>query len=66
MLGRVLWNDAFPAGYPESLKLAHHLSVFTKADGEAIKALVTGRFRLRGVPTITLRRIALGGFNGGA
>ena len=65
-LGRVLWNDAFPAGYPESLKLAHHLSVFTKADGEAIKALVTRRFRLRRVPTITLRRIALGGFNGGA
>ncbi len=66
MLGRVLWNDAFPAGYPESLKLAHHLSVFTKADGQAIKALVTKRFRLRRVPTFTLRRIALGGFNGGA
>ena len=66
VLGRVLWNDTFPAGYPESLKLAHHLSVFTKADAEAIKALVTRRFRLRRVPTITLRRIALGGFNGGA
>jgi len=66
VLGRVLWNDAFPAGYPESLKLAHHLSVFTKADGEAIKALVTRRFRLRRVPTVPLRRIALGSFNGGA
>jgi len=66
VLGKLLWNDAFPAGYPESLKLAHHLSVFTKADGEAIRALVTRRFRLRRVPTITLRRIALGGFNGGA
>jgi len=66
VLGRVLWNDAFPAGYPESLKLAHYLSVFTKADGEAIKALVTKRFRLKRLPTFTLRRIALGGFNGGA
>lgn len=59
-LGRVLWNDAFAAGYPESLKLAHHLSVFSKADDQALKAFVTKRFRLRRLPTFTLRTIALG------
>ncbi|MDV3276852.1 MAG: hypothetical protein LYZ69_00115 [Nitrososphaerales archaeon] len=66
VLGRILWNDAFSAGYPESLKAAHHLSVFSKADGEALKAFVTKKFRLKQLPTFTLRTIALGGFRGGA
>ncbi len=65
-LGRILWNDAFAAGYPESLKVAHHLSTFSKADDQALKAYVTKRFRLRRLPTFTLRSIALGSFKGGA
>lgn len=65
-LGRVLWNDAFASGYPDSLKVAHHLSVFSSAEGHALKALVTRRFRLRHLPTFSLRRIALGSFRGGA
>lgn len=65
-LGRILWNDAFAAGYPESLKLAHHLSVFSKAEDQALKAFVTRRFRLRRLTTFTLRTIALGSFGGGA
>jgi len=65
-LGRILWNDAFAAGYPESLKVAHHLSTFSKADDQTLKAYVTKRFRLRRLPTFTLRSIALGSFKGGA
>ena len=65
-LGRILWNDAFASGYPESLKLAHHLSVFSKADDQALKAFVMKRFRLRRLPTFTLRTIALGSFRGRA
>ena len=48
-LGRILWNEAFAAGYPESLKVAHHLSVFSKSEDHALKALVTKRFGLRRV-----------------
>ncbi len=66
VLGRVLWNDAFSAGYPESLKVAHHLSIFSKADDQALKAFVTKQFRVRGIPTVGLRTIALGSFRGGA
>ena len=66
VLGRILWNDAFSAGYPESLKVAHHLSVFSRADGQALKAFVTKKFRLRQLPTFTLRTIALGSFRGAA
>jgi hypothetical protein len=65
-LGRILWNDAFASGYPESLKLAHHLSIFSKADDQALKAFVTKRFRLKGLPTFALRTIALGSFRGRA
>ena len=65
-LGTILGNDAFAAGYPESLKVAHHLSIFSKADYQALKAYVTKRFRVRSLPTFTLRSIALGGFKGGA
>lgn len=65
-LGRLLWNDSYSAGYPESLKAAHHLSVFSRAEDQALKAFVTKRFRLRQLPTFTLRTIALGSFKGGA
>jgi hypothetical protein len=65
-LGRILWNDAFASGYPDSLKVAHHLSIFSSAEDQALKALVTKRFRLRHLPTFSLRRIALGSFRGGA
>jgi hypothetical protein len=65
-LGRLLWNDSFSAGYPESLKAAHHLSVFSKADDQALKAFVTKRLRIRQLTTFTLRTIALGSFKGRA
>ncbi len=64
-LGRILWNDAFASGYPDSLKVAHHLSVFSHAEDQALKAYVTRRFRLRQLPTFSLRTIALGSFKGG-
>jgi hypothetical protein len=65
-LGSILFNDAFASGYPDSLKVAHHLSIFSKAEDQALKAFVTSRFRLRQLPTFSLRTIALGSFKGGA
>ncbi len=63
-LGRILANDSFSAGYPESLKIAHHLSIFTRAEGAALRACVTKRFRLHELPTFDLRRVALGTLGG--
>ena len=65
ILGVVLWNDAFASGYPESLKAAHHLSVFSRAEDQALKALVTKRFKLKKLSTFPLRTVALGSFKGG-
>ena len=66
VLGRILWNDAFASGYPDSLRVAHHLSIFSKAEDQALKAFVTKRFRVRQLYTFPLRKIALGGFKGSA
>jgi len=65
-LGRIIWNDAFASGYPDSLKVAHHLSIFSKAEDQALKAFVAKRFRVRQLHTFPLRKIALGSFRGGA
>jgi hypothetical protein len=65
-LGRILWNDAFSSGYPDSLKVAHHLSIFSKAEDQALKAFVTKRFRVHQLHTFPLRKIALGSFRGSA
>jgi hypothetical protein len=65
-LGRIMWNDAFSSGYPDSLKVAHHLSIFSKAEDQALKAFVTKRFRIRQLHTFPLRKIALGSFRGSA
>jgi hypothetical protein len=66
VLGSILFNDAFASGYPDSLKIAHHLSVFSRAEAQALKAYVTKRFRVRQMPTFPLRTVALGSFKGGA
>ncbi|HUI23895.1 MAG TPA: hypothetical protein VLY82_05835 [Nitrososphaerales archaeon] len=66
ILGRIIWNDAFASGYPDSLKVAHHLSIFSKAEDQALKALVTKRFRVHQLHTFPLRKIALGSFKGSA
>jgi hypothetical protein len=65
-LGRILWNDAFASGYPDSLKVAHHLSIFSRAEDQALKAYVTQKFKVRQIHTFPLRKIALGSFRGGA
>ena len=65
-LGRILWNDAFSSGYPDSLKVAHHLSIFSKAEDQGLKAFVTKRFRVHQLHTFPLRKIALGSFKGSA
>ena len=66
ILGRIMWNDAFASGYPESLKVAHHLSIFSRAEDQALKAYVTKRFRVHQLHTFPLRKVALGSFRGSA
>jgi hypothetical protein len=62
-LGTVLYNDNFSAGYPESLRVAHHLSVFARSEDMALKAYITNRYALKQLRSFGLRRIALGGLS---
>jgi hypothetical protein len=60
VLGSILSNDNFSVGYPESLRIAHHLSVFTRSEDMALKAYLTNRYALKQLNSFGLRRIALG------
>jgi hypothetical protein len=62
-LGSILSNDNFSAGYPESLRVAHHLSVFARSEDMALKAYIMNRYSLKHLRSFGLRRIALGGLS---
>lgn len=63
VLGSILQNDNFTAGYPESLRVAHHLSVFARSEVMALKAYLTNRYSIKQLQSFGLRRIALGGLS---
>jgi hypothetical protein len=63
VLGLVLYNDGFSVGYPESLRVAHHLSVFSRSEDTALKAYLTKRYYLKQLPAFGLRRMTLGGLS---
>ena len=44
LLSKLLYNDVFSKGYPDSLRLAHHLSIFNKLDIISLKMLLKKKF----------------------
>jgi hypothetical protein len=63
VLGLILHNDGFAVGYPESLRVAHHLSVFTRSEDCALKAYLSKRYLLKHLPAFGIRRMTLGGLS---
>jgi len=63
VLGLILFNDAFSVGYPESLRVAHHLSVFSRSEDTALKAYLSKRYLLKRLPAFGVRRMTLGGLS---
>ena len=63
VLGLILYNDGFSVGYPESLRVAHHLSVFSRSEDCALKAYLSKRYLLKRLPAFGLRRMTLGGLS---
>lgn len=63
VLGLVLFNDGFSVGYPESLRVAHHLSVFSRSEDTALKAYLSKRYLLKQLPAFGIRRMTLGGLS---
>jgi len=63
VLGLILHNDGFSVGYPESLRVAHHLSVFSRSEDCALKAYLAKRYLLKHLPAFGIRRMTLGGLS---
>jgi len=59
-LGKLLANDALPHGYPETLRLAHHVSTFTRTDVACIRSFIVSRFNIREMMYEDVRRTLLG------
>ncbi len=53
-------NDTIFRGYPETLRLAHHLSIFDPSTVNSIRAYLSRKYALTPVPTDDLRATVLG------
>jgi NurA domain len=60
VLADVKYNCACFRGYPETLRLAHHLSVFDSSTISSIRSYLSRRYRLVHVPSDDLRATILG------
>ncbi|MEM0010650.1 MAG: hypothetical protein QXT84_03025, partial [Candidatus Bathyarchaeia archaeon] len=67
ILGKILWNDSFRYGYPESLIMAHNLSVFDRVEEVSVKSAIAKSLNIVQVPAHNLRKMLLNGlkFEGG-
>ena len=65
-LSLLIANDMLYNGYPETLRLAHHLSVFTKTELLATISIVRSRFNLNEVYALNARKALLGVVGGKA
>lgn len=58
--GKLLGNDSLSLGYPESLRLAHHISTFNPTEIECLKGHLLSEYRLQVVPPDDIRSTLLG------
>lgn len=59
-LSLLLSNDSLHNGYPETLRLAHHLSIFTKTEVLATISIISSRYNLDEIDGCDARRVLLG------
>ncbi|MGD0330153.1 MAG: hypothetical protein ABSB40_06850 [Nitrososphaeria archaeon] len=68
VLGKILNNDGFRLGYPESLIMSHSISIFNNVEQVSIKSALARSLNIIQVPATRLRKSLLGGlkFEGGS
>lgn len=59
-LGRVVGNDAISSGYPETLRLAHHISTFTGTEITCLRSHVLNNYDVTELAADDIRRTLLG------
>jgi hypothetical protein len=60
VLSDLKYNDSFFRGYPETLRLAHHLSVFDSSTISSVRSYLAKKYDLIQIPTDDLRASILG------
>src|SRR5215210_2872492 len=59
-LGRLLGNDSIAGGYPETLRLAHHISTFTSTEISCLRSHVLNNYDVVELASEDIRRTLLG------
>ena len=59
-LGRLIGNDAISSGYPETLRLAHHISTFTGTEITCLRSHVLNNYDVTELAADDIRRTLLG------
>ncbi|MER3408458.1 MAG: hypothetical protein C4292_07050 [Nitrososphaera sp.] len=59
-LGRLLGNDPVAIGYPETLRLAHHISTFTSTEVTCLRSHVLNTYEVTELAADDIRRTLLG------
>jgi hypothetical protein len=60
VLSTVISSDVLVRGYPETLRAAHFLSIFTASEEAIVKSQLTRRAQVTILPSGNLRRTVLG------
>jgi hypothetical protein len=60
LLADLKYNDSFFRGYPETLRLAHHLSVFDSSTISSVRSYLAKKYDLIQIPSDDLRATILG------
>jgi hypothetical protein len=59
-LGKLLGNDSIAGGYPETLRLAHHISTFTSTEISCLRSHVLNNYDVIELASEDIRRTLLG------
>ena len=58
-LGKLLGNDSIAEGYPETLRLAHHISTFTSTEVSCLKGHVLSNYDVTELAPEDIRKTLL-------
>lgn len=60
LFGKLLGNDSMADGYPETLRLAHHISTFTNTEVSCLKGHILSSYEVTELASEDIRRTLLG------
>jgi hypothetical protein len=59
-IGKLLTNDLMAGGYPETLRLAHHVSTFSNTEIACLRGHLLSNYDLTELPSEDIRKTLLG------